>query len=110
MLDRARKVAINSYVFTNLLIAIERTLATIMLQSYEDFKHPCILVLSILIPWIVGLGMLLLVVIGNFSQILWIIIMGFMVCLTESVSLFTVKIMIIRAQTPSQFGGGEVAC
>src|SRR3569623_1241793 len=73
-LDRARKVAINSYVFANFLIAIERTLATIMLKSYEDFKHPCIIVLSILIPWIAGLGMHLLVVIGNFPQIIWIII------------------------------------
>jgi hypothetical protein len=87
IIESTRGVALNSYVFTNLLIAIERTLATIMLKSYEDFKHPCILVPSILVSWLAGLGMQLLMHLGNFPIIIWLIMMMFIICLSLTVSL-----------------------
>jgi hypothetical protein len=85
--DLIRAVAINSYVFTNLLMAIERTLATIMLKSYEDFKHPCIIVPIILASWLAGLGMQLLMYLGYFPTVLWEIMAMLIICLSLIVSL-----------------------
>jgi hypothetical protein len=85
--DNTRLVAINSYVFTNLLMAIERTLATIMLKSYEDFKHPCIIAPIILASWLAGLGMQLLLYLGYFPTVLWEIMAMFIICLSFIVSL-----------------------
>ena len=80
-------MAINSYVFTNFLISIERTLATLMLTSYEDYTHLCIIVPGILASWLAGLGIQLLVEIGNFSDVIWEIMAMFIICLSVIVSL-----------------------
>ena len=52
LIDQARSMSIYSYVFTNLGIAIERTLASVMLKTYEDMKHKAILVFIFFFPWI----------------------------------------------------------
>lgn len=52
LIDQARYISIYSYVFTNLGIAIERTLASFMLKTYEDMKHKAILVFIFFFPWI----------------------------------------------------------
>lgn len=53
-LDNARATAENCYILMFLSLAVERTLATIMLKNYEDFNNPSFLVITLPAQWAFG--------------------------------------------------------
>lgn len=56
-LDNARATAMNCYILMILSLAVERTLATFMLKSYEDFNNPVFLIIIVPSQW--GFGFII---------------------------------------------------
>lgn len=80
-----RLTALNTYFFMILTICIERTLATILLKTYEDFKNPSFLITAILIPWICGAGIDRLETYGILSTVIGNIVVIIIISFSASV-------------------------
>jgi hypothetical protein len=83
--------AANTYFFMILTICIERTLATIMLKTYEDFKSRSFLAIAIPIPWICGAGVDRLITYGIVKPIIWSILEIIIIAFSASVCLILKK-------------------
>uniref|UniRef100_A0A914D6V9 Uncharacterized protein n=1 Tax=Acrobeloides nanus TaxID=290746 RepID=A0A914D6V9_9BILA len=55
-LDPIRYSALYAYFFIVFIVAVERTLATLMLETYEDITKLQFLLAIIALPWIFGSG------------------------------------------------------
>jgi hypothetical protein len=56
-LEYTKWIGLDAYSFLLPLLGIERTLATVLLKTYDDFKNPFYLVGTNILPWILGFVM-----------------------------------------------------
>uniref|UniRef100_A0A914DF96 Uncharacterized protein n=1 Tax=Acrobeloides nanus TaxID=290746 RepID=A0A914DF96_9BILA len=75
-MDRVRDLAIHTYVVIISSLAIERTMATLMLKSYEKCTKRSYLIIVILIQWGLGIGINCIIYNGIISDITFIIILA----------------------------------
>jgi hypothetical protein len=60
-LEYAKGISLNTYSFLIPFLGIERTLATVFLKTYDDFKNPFYLVGTNILPWILGFVMIFII-------------------------------------------------
>ena len=64
-LEYAKWISLSAYSFLIPFLGIERTLATVLLKTYDEFKNPFYLVGTNILPWVLGFAMTFIIVNGK---------------------------------------------